>query len=117
MEPECAGFSAERLQRVSAMLRGYVDRGELVCASAVVASLEFTGESPPTSDTGAYLPVTFPDAGLTLEIPANWQQLAGDWAWLFDGRGCRAARRCQVGRLATARGGGSRDCSRKARKP
>ena len=31
------GFSPERLQRVSAMLRGYVERGELPCVSAVVA--------------------------------------------------------------------------------
>ena len=32
-----AGFAAERLERVSAMLGGYVERGELPCASAIIS--------------------------------------------------------------------------------
>ena len=35
--PETVGMSAERLARVSAVLRGYVDRGEVAGAVALVA--------------------------------------------------------------------------------
>ena len=37
MNPEQAGFSKQRLQRVSHMLRGYVDRGELAGISAIIS--------------------------------------------------------------------------------
>ncbi|MDF1514940.1 MAG: hypothetical protein P1S60_14110 [Anaerolineae bacterium] len=47
----------------------------------VATTLEFTGATPPVGDPLAYQPVTISDAGLTIEVPGSWEQLAPEWAW------------------------------------